>query len=119
MRDQDSPAVHTTIDHKWRRYVIGKRILWGGFLLYLPVGGGLAALAHHLGFEQVSIGIAGTWMLALAANALWLGGFRCPRCEKEFFVLTSWLGGLISSSNILATRCVHCRLRLADERAAS
>jgi hypothetical protein len=89
----------------WRGYHRGKALLWGGFVLYLPVMAFANFLVGSVGApETVSLWIAGSWLLGWFASAWHLARFRCPQCGGRFFMY-----GI--TGNVWATKCHHCGKR--------
>ena len=88
----------------WRPYVIGKRLLWGGLLLFLPGVPLLALGVARLGVTTEPAAVAAfTWIGLWAVNGLWLSRFACPRCGKRFFI-----HGPRGVGNLWASACCHC-----------
>ena len=92
-------------DSTWADYTSRSRLLWSllgiGLLAVLAVA--RLFLIEHLGWHGLSWPLA-LWTLAVAAAALHLQDFRCPRCQLRFFHRAPLLLALRGS------RCVHCCL---------
>jgi len=94
---------------RWRRYRVGRTLLFCGVGLYLP-----AMVAAHFalqGFgwsDEAMMWIAATWMVACTANVLWLIRFICPNCSRRFFAPGN---GWVARPNAWASKCCHCGAR--------
>ena len=69
-------------------------------LLYVPSVG---ALYEFTGSDQISVGTAIIFMIAIAALLFSVAFVKCPRCNKMFFTKWYWANGF-------ALKCVHCGL---------
>jgi DNA-directed RNA polymerase subunit RPC12/RpoP len=93
---------------KWRRYRVGRALVYIGFLLWLPAMVALDLAFKALGWADATMWIAVVWLAACAANMLWFGAFRCPACGKRFFGGgLNWLG----TSNDWGSKCRNCGAR--------
>lgn len=98
---------------KWRPYRLGKRVLWAGLLLYLPVVVGANFLLDRLGLSGAMPYIAFGWLAAWLVNGIWLACFCCPACGSRFFM---WSNSPLSVGNVWAARCHHCGARPPEEQ---
>ena len=98
----------TSSERAWQRYRWGKRGLWLGFLLYLPVVVGLSYLLERLGYSGAAPYVAIGWLVLWGVNGVWLATFRCPACSKRFFM---WSHSAMAVGNVWATACHHCCAR--------
>jgi len=93
---------------QWRRYRVGRALIYAGFLLWLPVMVAVDLGLKALGWPDATMWIAMAWMVACAANMLWFTTFRCPACGKLFFGTDlHWL----APSNDWGSKCRHCGAR--------
>ena len=99
---------------EWKQYKLGKRILWIGLLLYLPVVVGVSLLLKNLGLSSAMPFIALGWLAAWLINGIWLACFRCPACGMRFFM---WSESFLGVGNVWAAKCHHCGARPPDESA--
>ncbi|MBD9479508.1 hypothetical protein [Pseudoxanthomonas sp. PXM02] len=100
MTDNHTSASSTA----WRSYRIGKALLWGGLILFLPAVPLLGMALHALRVPGNPAAIAAFALIALwLINGLWLAKFLCPVCCKRFFVY-----GPLRIGNLWARRCCHC-----------
>ena len=88
----------------WRSYRIGKALLWGGFILYLPCVLILSFAFEALGMpgDLVAVG-AFAWMALWVVNGLLWAKFSCPNCSNCFFIR-----GPLGIGNLWDFRCGHC-----------
>lgn len=93
-------------EEDWAEYRSVRNRFWALWVLFIPVGGGLAWLAMLVfGYHEI------IFVLPIGYAVVWLyyGGrlqlFRCPRCG-EWFSATWWY-----NLSFLARNCVHCRLK--------
>ena len=73
------------------------------FVMWMPV----ITLCARIN-DMLAASVAAIWFGLWAIVIVWNQLFRCPRCEKTYFV-TWWRGNPITTS-----RCLHCGLRLGE-----
>lgn len=93
----------------WRELRAWTYASWGVFFVLGPVG---AFVVSRLRLELVSSYFGWGWFIAFGYTRLVIIYFRCPRCEKYFFVLKG------RGFNTGARKCLHCGLQkwAADSR---
>lgn len=108
----EPPALHRLNmdipESSWQQYRYRKRLLWGGLLLYLPVVGALGLVLTWFRLSGIAATVAVVWLVLWAINGYRLSRFRCPRCEKYFFIKHI---GQIRIGNVWSTKCCHCGVR--------
>lgn len=94
---------------QWRRYRVGRVLMYAGLGLYLPVMIAFNLVFKALGWaDDAMLWIAVPWMAACVVNGLWFTWFVCPECGKRFFTRGgNWIGPL----NAWGSKCCHCGAR--------
>lgn len=112
--DQKPSTIFTALsEDSWHEIRFWRRLLWGGWLLFVPVVGGLGGVLTNLGItENLVLCIALLWMAAWAFIGIKLQLCRCPNCNERFF--SHAIGGLswFRLHNAFALRCLNCKVRI-------
>lgn len=93
--------------NRWNQYRVGKACLWGGFLLFIPAVVLTTYVLKAIGISGDPVQwLAFVWIVGWVVSALWLARFRCPQCDKRFFI-----HGSLGIGNLWAVKCCHCGCR--------
>jgi uncharacterized membrane protein YfcA len=103
-------AIDAAYARKWRDLRRRELLALAAFFAYLP---GAILLFLVLGIidaewtKRYESLIGTSWFGLVVAALLYRGMFRCPNCDKPFFVGNHW-------RNAFATRCLNCEIRRAE-----
>ena len=93
-----------TYEKDWEHYRRRRNLFWIVWATYLP---GVAliglALKSVLGSDIPIYVVAGAWMIAFLICGNRMAAWKCPRCQRSFF-MRFW------AYNPLAAKCSHCGL---------
>ena len=113
MEQKSHHILSTLNEDSWNEIRYWRRLFWGGWLLYLPVVGGLGILLTRLGItENVVVVMALAWMAAWAFVGIKLQLCKCPRCKERFFSRGLWGSAWLRFYNVFASRCLNCKIRI-------
>ena len=88
----------------WRRLRLHRRVLFGGWLGWLPWAALASGLSNVFHTESVFPLLLVPYGIAWLINGAVLAAFRCPRCENSF-------GHRGTYGNAFTLRCLHCGQR--------